>query len=841
MPNAPINNETSLIETVSTASTDTIDTLESTESFNSIPIIFKMPADAPLPSPKKSKIIKVDFIDSAFSEGLETLLQKTTEGRILLAARHKLTNDQRQKLANICIGELINIYGKDLNSGTILKAAQEIPHVFILESSDVYMISNQEGGPKGKLWHRYHNIRKAIKLADSHRITENKENEDQYENPFETIGTRDETSKLLDFLKVAIAEAWEATFKMRGSLYAKKSILDVFRDFPCLRLDSGIQLLEIDFNLRYGDRIDVVYSTFPKVRNAILDEAKEIKIKLDTHYEDPNLNAIISLVYLFPPITLKKSRKGGNWRPTRSEIFDSFFMLVDTFDEFQERLSMRRAKLSEHNLTMQPFAVVIGGSNFFIQIENQSFKVDSALRTLELTFKMFYALDLGYPCESEHIWLLIEEILFNMKPKKKHPSSASIIHRYTENTLIVCGQHECNRNFPSINSSRKHLKYHEKVGNVKHSKTTIERFKPNEKEPMVQNVSNNQAKDYLKNNLILDDNINHDVNISETNSTLFQTFSDKLVENIVRFLSNLYISGSIPRKSIQDVIMGVQNLLVEPLTIFEIFVQNTLDITNAEKVQVKRYFQELHTLFNNLDSEYLRFKFLQKRSLFIVPTEIVVGQSLEFSQKNNSTRKNYMAQFVPISLALEKLFSLPNIYKDTVNYINELQKESKVYNNVQTLFWKEKCRYFDNNNVFPLLIYFDEFEIGNPLGSHAGIHKFGAIYYSIPCIPPVFQSSLENIFIAMLFHSSDLKRFGEHILFTKLVDELNSLENNGIVIKLPEERKVYFCVTLILGDNLGVNTVLGFQQRFTSNFFCRFCKTSRCDTQTLCYEVTSSL
>ncbi|CAG9772730.1 unnamed protein product [Ceutorhynchus assimilis] len=357
MPNAPIKNETSLIETASTASTDTIDTFESTESFNSIPIVFKMPADAPLPSPKKSKIIKVDFIDSAFSEG----------------------------------------------------------------------------GPKGKLWHRYHNIRKAIKLADSHRITENKENEDQYENPFETIGTRDETSKLLDFLKVAIEpfvkvlEAWEATFKMRRSLYAKKSILDVFRDFPCLRLDSGIQLLEIDFNLRYGDRIDVIYSTFPKVRNAILDEAKERKIKLDTHYEDPNLNAIISLVYLFPPITLKKSRKGGNWRPTRSEILDSFFMLVDNFDEFQERISMRRAKLSQHNLTMQPFAVVIGGSNFFIQIEDQSFKVDSALRTLELTFKMFYALDLGYPCESEHIWLLIEEILFNMKPKKKHPSSASVI------------------------------------------------------------------------------------------------------------------------------------------------------------------------------------------------------------------------------------------------------------------------------------------------------------------------------------------------------------------------------------------------------------------------------
>lgn len=45
--------------------------------------------------------------------------------------------------------------------------------------------------------------------------------------------------------------------------------------------------------------------------------------------------------------------------------------------------------------------------------------------------------------------------------------------------------------------------------------------------------------------------------------------------------------------------------------------------------------------------------------------------------------------------------------------------------------------------------------------------------------------------------------------------------------------QVYFCLTLILGDNLGLNTLLGFQESFSANSFCRFCKCLKSETQTL--------
>jgi len=36
---------------------------------------------------------------------------------------------------------------------------------------------------------------------------------------------------------------------------------------------------------------------------------------------------------------------------------------------------------------------------------------------------------------------------------------------------------------------------------------------------------------------------------------------------------------------------------------------------------------------------------------------------------------------------------------------------------------------------FPLILHFDDYEPNNPLGSHAGRGKCGAVHLWIPCLP----------------------------------------------------------------------------------------------------------
>lgn len=149
-----------------------------------------------------------------------------------------------------------------------------------------------------------------------------------------------------------------------------------------------------------------------------------------------------------------------------------------------------------------------------------------------------------------------------------------------------------------------------------------------------------------------------------------------------------------------------------------------------------------------------------------------------------------------------------------------------ISNIVQSKYWKE-CTSGINGIILPIVIYQDDFETGNPLGSHASIHKLSGIYASLPCLPPQFISKLDNIFLLQLNYSDDASYFGNNSVYKRVVQELNYLRAVGITINIDGNPIIIkFQLAMIIGDNLGLNTILGFVQSFQANYYCRFC-TSR--------------
>jgi hypothetical protein len=130
--------------------------------------------------------------------------------------------------------------------------------------------------------------------------------------------------------------------------------------------------------------------------------------------------------------------------------------------------------------------------------------------------------------------------------------------------------------------------------------------------------------------------------------------------------------------------------------------------------------------------------------------------------------------------------------------------------------------------VFPICIYFDEFETGNALGFKARIHKLGAVYATLKCFPPELNSQLENIFLVQPFYSHDRIQYGNKVTFAPLINDLKTLEETGIiVIKGTSSIKVHFILGLIIGDNLGLHSILGFTESFNANYCCRLCKVKK--------------
>lgn len=227
----------------------------------------------------------------------------------------------------------------------------------------------------------------------------------------------------------------------------------------------------------------------------------------------------------------------------------------------------------------------------------------------------------------------------------------------------------------------------------------------------------------------------------------------------------MYSENNLCPKDVQNIIDGVTDMLYEPVNLFKSYlfehIAQQYSISNNDVNEMQKFIEVFENLFKSFHSEYFRFKFLENSSSFIKPISYTEDQHLQINV-NTPISKVINAQYFPIGKVFQKCFSLPNVLDETIMFIENLVSQKDIENLIQTQFWKNKISgYYKDNIVLPLFVYYDDYESGNSLGSHSGIHKLGAVYCSIACLPPCYQSVLENIYLLGLFHISDLKEFGE--------------------------------------------------------------------------------
>ena len=170
--------------------------------------------------------------------------------------------------------------------------------------------------------------------------------------------------------------------------------------------------------------------------------------------------------------------------------------------------------------------------------------------------------------------------------------------------------------------------------------------------------------------------------------------------------------------------------------------------------------------------------------------------------------------------------------------------DEPIYNTVRTSFWKKKvaaCNLNDDEFAIPLFVYYDDFEPLNALGSHSSAYKLGGVYVNIPCIPPHVQAQLQFIFLAMLFFTSDSAVYGNGKVFAPLIQQLNKLLTEGVPIVHETYKRVKFISVLLIGDNLGLNSMMSFSAGFNAYYFCRFCRNPKLNTKKVVTEDTEML
>ncbi|XP_011859686.1 PREDICTED: uncharacterized protein LOC105557127, partial [Vollenhovia emeryi] len=326
-------------------------------------------------------------------------------------------------------------------------------------------------------------------------------------------------------------------------------------------------------------------------------------------------------------------------------------------------------------------------------------------------------------------------------------------------------------------------------------------------------------------------------------------FHDLVKEHTNILVAKIYSKSGLPRNQVDSVIKDFSCFLGGSfLTILKEKVIDALKNCHA-KVEVinsiTEMFESLCNQFEHLSTEHKRMTYFQSISAYIPPESYCIDFRLERKNTKEGVKPQMTqvtGQCISLRHVLKNFFELPDALNSTI-HMQKVQSESDtIYNFVQCTRWRDVItKYYKKTDiVFPLLVYYDDFEPNNPLGPHS--EKIGAVYTAILCLPPECQSKLDNIFVALLFYANDRKQYGNKKIFAPLINELIYLESEGVLLNTIEGKKrVYFATGLLTGDNLGIHSMCGFVESFSANVMCRFCKASKFLTATQCVEDSTLL
>lgn len=141
----------------------------------------------------------------------------------------------------------------------------------------------------------------------------------------------------------------------------------------------------------------------------------------------------------------------------------------------------------------------------------------------------------------------------------------------------------------------------------------------------------------------------------------------------------------------------------------------------------------------------------------------------------------HTAVHVPILEMIQKIFNHTDI-------LDKL-KETKVAQNghyvshQDGLYFKENTFLSSDELKIPLILYIDDLEIANPLGTSRKIHKICSVYWTLADLPSKYRSALHVIQLAALCKLADIQTFGYEKALGPLLRDLRTLEQDGVFIE----------------------------------------------------------
>lgn len=288
-------------------------------------------------------------------------------------------------------------------------------------------------------------------------------------------------------------------------------------------------------------------------------------------------------------------------------------------------------------------------------------------------------------------------------------------------------------------------------------------------------------------------------------------------------------------ESLKSVLKSTRNLIQETM-------RNCLSEMKEQKVSLespslKKFIEEKSDIFGHVNSKDKQKKFFKEKFDLLSSTTIPVVS--EFKTKRSGGKKKTVivdrsAVHIPLIALLEKITTHPDYEEMCADYICCDDPE------VIDCFMKSESAKAnpvlqDHPEALRIILYYDDLEVCNPLGSASGKYKLGVFYILLENIGPCHRSNLQLIGLYVIVHSDLLKvesgkGLGIDTVMDEMVEEFKKLEDG---VALSNGKIIYGTLIACIGDNLGIHTVAGLKEGFTAHRPCRVCMVT--ETQRMCF------
>jgi hypothetical protein len=220
-----------------------------------------------------------------------------------------------------------------------------------------------------------------------------------------------------------------------------------------------------------------------------------------------------------------------------------------------------------------------------------------------------------------------------------------------------------------------------------------------------------------------------------------QHTNDLIVNSEAAFLLKLKVCQNVSDVACQDIIQSVRELCQVRFDECKKVLSDSCKLTSSDfPADVFRS----DDMFASIDTVYKQNKYFKEKLSLNMPIPVKLGERFKCKKvkgKRKMVKADVLGYYVPFLKQVESLLSMPEI----ADVLASSDGNSELVTDVKHGSYVSSHELVKNHPDSLLFdLYYDDYELVNPIGSHRKKHKQAVFYFQLLNIPPEYRGKTEN-------------------------------------------------------------------------------------------------